>query len=78
MMFFVSWYHKAHLMLASQKRLNFSNYSNFYALIIPQDNLLRRINSLVSPLSMMNSFLNIAQIMGVLPKILSVCSSTYS
>lgn len=34
-------------MLAPQERLAFSDYSNLYDLIIPQDNLLRRINSLI-------------------------------
>lgn len=32
-------------MLATQERLAFSDYSSLYDLIIPQDNLLRRINS---------------------------------
>lgn len=34
-------------MLAPQERLAFSDYSSLYDLIIPQDNLLRRINSLI-------------------------------
>ncbi len=34
-------------MLAPQERLAFNDYSSLYDLIIPQDNLLRRINSLI-------------------------------
>ncbi len=34
-------------MLSTQERLAFSDYSSLYDLIIPQDNLLRRINSLI-------------------------------
>ena len=34
-------------MLAQQDRLAFSNHLDLYDLIIPQDNLLRRINMLI-------------------------------
>ena len=34
-------------MLALQQTLQFSDYSDLYELIIPKDNLLRRINDLV-------------------------------
>lgn len=34
-------------MLSPQERLAFSDYSSLYDLIVPQDNLLRRINSLI-------------------------------
>lgn len=43
--FFVSWGYKKNIMLATQERLAFSDYSSLYDLIIPSDNLLRRINS---------------------------------
>ena len=46
--FFVSSSHQKNTaMLAPQERLAFSDYSSLYDLIIPQDNLLRRINSLI-------------------------------
>lgn len=36
-----------HDMLPLQRTIQFSDYSDLYDLIIPQDNLLRRINDLV-------------------------------
>ena len=34
-------------MLPTQQKIQFSNYSDLYDLIIPRDNVLRRINDLV-------------------------------
>ncbi len=45
-------------MLASQERLAFSDYSSLYDLIIPQDNLLRRINSLIDFSFVYNEFVS--------------------
>ena len=34
-------------MLLQQQQIQFSQYSSLYALIVPEDNLLRRINDLI-------------------------------
>ena len=50
-------------MLPTQQTIQFSNYSDLYDLIIPSDNVLRRINDLVDFSSKKNLWINTAMTM---------------
>ena len=58
-------------MLPTQQTIQFSNYSDLYDLIVPHENILRRINALWTSLSFKkNLWINTAMTMAVWLKVL--------